>query len=126
MAAASLRANSADVGVLLRVLSDQLADTLGPRLRVRREGTLFRASRSIHSVSIDFGSERFDATVDGPGLRCVVAVVSGGVQIRSEQVDADQWVARLLGALKNEAAHNESARIALERLVTGGDASSST
>jgi len=32
----------------------------------------------------------------------------------------DQWLVRLLGALQREAVHNESARVALENIVIGG------
>jgi thiamine phosphate synthase YjbQ (UPF0047 family) len=60
------------------------------------------------------------AQVDGGSVRCSVAHSSGGIRIRSEAVDLDSWLKRLLNALQQEAAHSEGARQALERIVIGG------
>jgi hypothetical protein len=120
LAAASLRSNSSDVHILLKALCDELADTLGDRLRVQRAGGRFHKSDAISSVSIALGGSQFEAAVDGAALRCQVGHVSGGIRIRSESVDVDQWILRLLQALKEEAAHSDSARQALENIVIGG------
>jgi hypothetical protein len=122
LAAASLRADRTDVHVLLKVLVDQLSDALGDRLRVERAGGLFRRSDQIRSLGITMGDESFDAVVDGPTLRCTVGHASGGIRIRTETVTMDAWIARLLAALQAEAAHSQSAREALEKMVIGGQA----
>ena len=120
LAAASLRSNSSDVHILLKALCDELAGTLGERLRIERAGGRFHKSDAIASVSIALAGSQFDAAVEGAGLSCHVGHVSGGIRIRSESVDVDQWILRLLQALKDEAAHSESARQALENIVIGG------
>ncbi len=120
LAAASLRSSTSDVHVLLKALSDQLADTLGNRLRVQRAGTRFKKSDVITSVQIVMSNDHFEAVVEGSTLRCVIAHVSGGIRIRSESVDMDQWITRLLVALRDEAAHSDAARQALENIVIGG------
>lgn len=120
LAAASLRANSTDTPALLKALCAQLSDTLGERLHVDRAGGRFRKSEAIAAVRIAMGSETFDATVDGPNLRCAVGHSSGGIRIRSETVDTDEWIVRLLGALRAEATHSDSARRALEHIIIGG------
>jgi len=58
--------------------------------------------------------------VDGTSLRCTIGHSSGGIRIRSEKVDVDVWLARLLAVLKAEAAHSQSVRKALEGIVIGG------
>jgi hypothetical protein len=121
MAAASLRSNSSDVHILLKALCDELSDTLGERLHVERAGGRFHKSDAISSVSISIAGSQFEAEVDGAALQCHVGHVSGGIRIRSESVDIDQWILRLLEALKGEAAHSESARRALENIVIGGN-----
>ncbi|MGH3732790.1 MAG: hypothetical protein ACRDVC_05350 [Acidimicrobiales bacterium] len=121
MAAASLRSNSSDVHILLKALCDELSDTLGDRLRIERTGGRFHKSEEISSLSIALAGSQFDAAVDGAALQCHVGHVSGGIRIRSEAVDVDQWILRLLEALKDEAAHSESARQALENIVIGGN-----
>ncbi len=120
LAAASLRSNSSDVQMLLRALSLELADTLGAQLRVEHAGGRLRKSNLISSVRIGIAGDEFEASIDGSHLRCVIGHISGGIRIRSETVDMDQWLVRLLGALQREAVHNESARLALENIVIGG------
>lgn len=120
LAAASLRSNSSDVHILLKALCDELSDTLGERLRIQKAGGRLRKSDTIASVQISIGGNQFEATVDGPVLQCSVGHVSGGIRIRSEALDVDQWIVKLLEALKAEATHSESARQALENIVIGG------
>jgi hypothetical protein len=119
LAAASLRADGSDVHLLVKVLADQLADALGSRLTVERAGR-FRKSEEIKSLAIAMGDDQFDAVVDGPVLRCTIGHASGGIRIRSEKVDVDTWLHRLLTALQAEAAHSQAVRLALENMVIGG------
>ena len=121
LAAATLRSNSTDVRILMKALTSELSSTLGERLQVEHAGGRFRKSDAISRVLISMGNESFDAVIDGPELRCVVAHSSGGIRIRSEAVGVDEWIVRLLGALQAEAAHSESARQALENIVIGGN-----
>jgi hypothetical protein len=121
MAAASLRADNSDVHILLKVLVDQLRDTLGDRLRIERAGGRFRKSDAIKRVQITMGSDHFEAVVDGTGLICTIGHASGGIRIRSDQVDMETWMAKLLGALQTEATHSQTARQALENIVIGGN-----
>jgi hypothetical protein len=119
LAASTLRSNSSDVHALLKALCGELSDTLGERLHVERGGRL-RRSDAIASVRVTLGPDAFDAVIEGSSLRCSVAHTSGGIRIRSETVDTEEWLVRLLGALKAEAAHSESAGQALENIVIGG------
>ena len=120
LAAASLRAEGSDVHILVKVLADQLADALGPRLTVERAGR-FRKSEEIRSLAITLGDDRFDAVVDGGSLRCTIGHTSGGIRIRSEKVDVDTWLNRLLTLLQAEAANSQAVRLALEHMVIGGN-----
>jgi hypothetical protein len=121
MAAASLRADGSDVGILVKVLADQLGDALGSRLQVERAGGRFRKSDKVRSIRITMDGDQFDAEVDGPTLRCTIGHSSGGIRIRSEKVDVDEWLTRLLTVLKAEAANSQAVRQALESMVIGGN-----
>jgi hypothetical protein len=121
MAAASLRADGSDVGILVKVLADQLGDALGSRLEVQRAGGRFRKSDQVRSIRITMEGDQFDAEVDGPTLRCTIGHSSGGIRIRSEKVDVDEWLTRLLTVLKAEAANSQAVRQALESMVIGGN-----
>ena len=120
MAAASLQANSVDVPMMLRLLVNELGDVLGKRLVVERTGGVFRKSDAIKVVEVTVGDDTLRAEVDGGTVRCSVGHSSGGIRIRSAQVDMDEWLRRLLQALRAEAAHSERARQALENIVIGG------
>jgi hypothetical protein len=121
MAAASLRADGSDVGILVKVLADQLGDALGSRLEVQRAGGRFRKSDKVRSLRITMDGDQFDAEVDGPTLRCTIGHSSGGIRIRSEKVGVDEWLNRLLTVLKAEAANSQAVRQALESMVIGGN-----
>lgn len=120
LAAASLRADGSDVRLLVKVLVDKLADALGPRLEVKRSGGRFRKPAEIQSIRITIDDDTFDAEVDGDVLRCTIGHSSGGIRIRSEKVDLDAWLKRLLVVLQSEAAHSQAVRQALETIVIGG------
>jgi hypothetical protein len=120
MAAASLRADGSDVGILVKVLADQLGDALGSRMEVQRAGGRFRKSDKVRSIRITMDGDQFDAEVDGTTLRCTIGHSSGGIRIRSQKVDVDEWLARLLTVLKAEAANSQAVRQALESMVIGG------
>lgn len=119
--ASSLRADAGDVKILLKVLVDRLSGALGDRLRVvRAGGRLLRKSDGIARVTVDLGADQLEAVVNGSKLDCVVSRTSGGIRIRSEKVSMDDWLRRLLGALRDEAADSEATRAALESIVIGG------
>ena len=119
LAAASLRANASDLTALLTSLVDQLADTLGTRLRVQRTGRR-RSDTTVSAVTVALGADEFSAALDDGDLHCQVAHVSGGIRIRNESLDLQAWLVRLLDALRTEAAHSDRARAALEHIVIGG------
>ena len=119
MAVSTLQSNSTDVRIMLKVLAGQLAEVLGDRMQVERAGGRFRKSDEIKSVQIVLGDDTLRAEVEGATVRCSIGHASGGIRIRSERVDMDAWLSRLLGTLHNEASHSEQTRVALERMVIG-------
>jgi hypothetical protein len=119
LAAASLRAGSSDVPMMLKLLVSRLGDVLGNRLVVERAGGRFHKSNEIKSVQVSMGDDDLRADIEGPTVRCTVGHSSGGIRIRSTQVPMGEWLRRLLQGLQAEAAHSESARLALERIVIG-------
>jgi hypothetical protein len=94
MAVAQLASNSTDSRIMLKLLVSQLADALG--------------------------NDSLEADLQGASVRCSIGHSSGGIRIRSEQVDMNTWLTRLLSILQSEAAHSEQTRVALENIVIGG------
>jgi hypothetical protein len=122
MAAAALRSSSSDLRAMLSALVVQLDGTFGDRMVVERSGGRFRKTGDVKAVQVTLGDDVLRADVEGSTVRCSIAHLSGGIRIRTDQVDMDAWVTTLLAALEAEAAHSESARQALERVVLGGTA----
>jgi hypothetical protein len=122
MAVSQLASNGTDARIMLKLLASQLADALGDRLVVEHAGGRFRKSDEIKSVRITLGNDSLEAALEGSSVRCTIGHSSGGIRIRSEQVDMNTWLTRLLGTLQAEAATSEQARVALENIVIGGQA----
>jgi hypothetical protein len=120
LAVSSLAADSGDVGLMMRLLVEQLASALGSRLTVERSGGRFRRNNEIRAVQVALGEDVLRADIDGSSVRCTIGHSSGGIRIRSEQVDIATWLRRLLSALGAEAAQSEQTRRALENIVIGG------
>jgi hypothetical protein len=122
LAAATLAANAGDVRALLQGLVVQIEGALGDRLEVQRSrgGRLRRGGGSVTGLTCRVGDDLLRAEISGALLRCSIDRISGGIRIRTEQLDVASWLGRLLGAVRAEAAHSEAARVALEQLVIGG------
>jgi hypothetical protein len=118
MAVSQLASNSTDLRIMLKLLIAQLAEVLGDRMAIERAGR-FRKSDDVKSVHIVLGNDTLDAVVEGASVRCSIGHSSGGIRIRSEQVDMAQWLTRLLSTLQAEAATSEQTRQALEQIVIG-------
>jgi len=119
LAVSALASNSTDVRIMMKVLVNGLASTLGGRLVVERRGGLLRKSEEMRSVQVTLGEDVLRAEIDGASVRCTVGHSSGGIRIRSDQVDMGTWLKRLLGALQAEAKQSESTRLALEKIMIG-------
>jgi hypothetical protein len=122
LATTALLAKEEDLPMLLKMLAGQLAVSLSDRLTVEKEGGLFRKSDNIKSIDVTLGNDGFRAEVVKGRVTCTIGRSSGGIRIRSEQVTMDQWIRRLLDALKVEATHSQRARQTLENIVYGGPA----
>jgi hypothetical protein len=119
LAVSALASNSTDVRIMMKLLVNGLAETLGGRLIVERQGSRLRKSEEIRSVQVTLGDDVLRADIDGASVRCTVGHSSGGIRIRSDQVDMGTWLKRLLGALQAEAAQSETTRLALENIMIG-------
>jgi uncharacterized protein YhdP len=115
--AASLRADSGDIGTFVEVLAAKLEEAVpgAANIQRRREG-LFGPKR-VTRISVDAGGERLELSADGVRIATTCARVSGGIVLKSEVLDTDAWLAALSRALADEARSSQSTRQSLERLL---------
>jgi len=122
LSAAGLRADGTDLRISVEVLAAKLESSLPSRTRVeRRGGGLFgRGEKHVRQIQVDLGSEtgtRYQLTIDGDRVEGFRERKSGGIAIKREPLDPDQWIAALTEELQSEAQRSAEARTALEGLV---------
>ena len=122
LAAAALLADNKDVGMMLGVLANSLKESLGSQMEIiaSSPGLLRRQTDQIKRMRIRLDQDDYEADFGDGRLTCTVGHTSGNIRIRTEQLPIEQWLSRLLAALQKEAATNQAARAALERVVIGG------
>src|ERR1039458_3761541 len=103
LAVSALASNATDVRIMLKLLVNELASALSGRLTVERAGGLLRRSEEIKAVQVVLGNDVLRADVDGAAVRCTIGHSSGGIRIRSEQVDMGAWLQGLVRALPDAA-----------------------
>jgi hypothetical protein len=115
--AATLRADSSDVGVFVETLAAKLEEAVPGRVRVERRRDGMFGPKVVRRISLDGGDQRLELRSDGGAIETVCARVSGGIVLKSEPLPVDDWLAALGAILAAEAERNATTRQALERLL---------
>jgi hypothetical protein len=116
--AASLRVDSANLGTFVESLAAKLEDALPGLVRVERGREGLRGPKQVRKIVLDAGGDRLELRRGGgDSVQTVRARVSGGIVLKTEELDIDAWMTALIEALSNEANRNERTRRALERLL---------
>ncbi len=122
LSAAGLRADGTDLRISVEVLASKLESSLPSRTRVERRGSglLGRGEKHVRQIQVDLGSDsgtRYQLAIDGDRVEGFRERKSGGIAIKREPLDPDQWIAALTDELQAEARRSAEARAALEGLV---------
>jgi hypothetical protein len=116
--AASLRADSSDLGAFVEGLAVKLEQTLPGRTKVQRARRALLGAKQVRKISVDAGDQRLElARADGDAIETRCSRLSGGIVLKSETMDTDQWLRALGAAITAEAERSEQTRQALERLL---------
>ena len=120
LVSASLRADMSDVGAFVESLAAKLEEMLPGLVRVDRAKRGFRGPKLVRSISVDVDGGRLQLhRRDGEVLDCSCARVSGGIVLKTDEIDFDAWLDQLGRALAAEADKSQRTRQALERLLLG-------
>lgn len=116
--AASLRIDASDTGAFAEGLAAKLEEALPGRTNVRRGRRGMFGPKLVQSITIDCGSERFELTrSDADEVQTRRSSLSGGIVLKREALDTDEWLQALGQALATEAQRSAQTRQALERLL---------
>jgi hypothetical protein len=120
MLAATLRADAGDGDTFFEVLAAKLADALGDRVELRREGGRFRKEKRVSGITVDFApaGPTLDAERQKTAYVCRIRRCVRGIVVSNADVSLAEWVDALVKNLSDEAERSEAARAALEGLVT--------
>jgi hypothetical protein len=125
LSAAGLRADGTDLRISVEVLAAKLESSLPGRTRVERRGggLLGRGEKRVRQIQVELGSDTgaggaiYRLAVEGDRVEGFRERKSGGISIKREPLDPDQWIAALTEELQSEAERSAEARTALEGLV---------
>jgi hypothetical protein len=125
MVTAALRADSADVAIYARVLTESLGSALPPGcVSVDRERSVSDRMRGrpgqVSRVTVRLGERVLTLTVRSGVPVAEVCTEVRGVVLSRQPVQLAAWVEELARALVARAAENADAASALRRLVEGG------
>ena len=115
--AASLRADSSDLSAFVENLAAKLEEAVPARVRVDRRRSGMFGPKAVRALAVDLGERRLDLRIEGGTVQTTCARLSGGIVLKNEVLETDEWLAMLGDALATEARRSETTRKALERLL---------
>ncbi len=119
--AASLRADLSDLNAFFETLASKLEDALPGNVRVYRWRARMLGPKHVRKIVVDAGGDRLElARGDREHVQALRGRLSGGIVIKSEPLEIEQWIDALTEVLTAEAGRNEKTRLALERLLLAG------
>ena len=118
LVAASLRADSNELKTFLEALAAKLEPALPGRVRVQREGGLFKRERPVRSIHVQLDARLYEVFQAGAAVEARMSHSVGGVILKHEVVRLEDWITELSRHLAHHAESSAQAREALERLVT--------
>lgn len=116
--AATLRADAADVGSFVEALAAKLEAAVPGLVEVERRRSGLRGPKVVRKLAIDAGGDRLELVSEGGDrVEARRAMISGGIVLKTEPIEFDDWLDGMSAALGREAARNQRTRRALEQLL---------
>ncbi len=119
--AAALRADTADLGTFVAVLAEKLRTLLPDHADVQtKRSRLHHGAITQVAITVSGGGRRLElhyAPGGGEALAATAARVSGGIVLKTEQLDLDAWLRSLAEVIADEARSSEHARRVLSQLL---------
>jgi hypothetical protein len=116
--AAALRADAADLSQFADLVEGKLEAMLPARTRVERRRAGLMGPKVVRKVVLRLDDVQFELGAEHGAVEALVASVSGGIVLKRERLELDDWLGRLSAALTAEAGRSERARRTLEQWLT--------
>jgi hypothetical protein len=125
MVAAALRADSSDIAIYARVLTESLAESLPPgSVAVDRNQSVGDRMRGrpgqVSKITVRLGEQVLTLSVQRGAPVAESCRQVRGIVLSRQEVPLDKWIADLARALVTHAEQNAAAAEALRKLVAGG------
>jgi hypothetical protein len=125
MVAAALRADSSDIAIYARVLTQSLGDSLPPgSVSVDRDRSVSDRMKgrpgSVTKITVRLGEQVMTLAVERGAPVAEICKEVRGIVLSRQPVAVDQWAAELARALVSHAEQNAVTAEALRKLVAGG------
>ena len=115
--AAALRADLSDIAAFVEGLAARLELALPGSVKVKRAKRGLRGPKLVGEISYESGGERLELHRNGDDVRVLRAKMSGGIVLKTEEIDIDTWLSALTELVAAQAERSERTRQALQRLV---------
>jgi len=115
--AASLRADARDLADFAELLAGKLESALPSHTRVERRRAGLLGPRRVARILVSMPDEHLELLSGPSGVQGRWARVSGGIALKHETLQLDEWVQRLSAALAQEAQRNTTSRRTLGELL---------
>ncbi len=116
--AASLRADSSDLNAFVESLAAKLEGAIPGRVQIDRRRSGMFGPKAVQRLAVDLGDRRLELRIERGAVVTRCSRLSGGIVLKNEVLETDEWLAALSEALAGEARRSETTRKALERLLT--------
>jgi hypothetical protein len=125
MVTAALRADSSDIAIYARVLTESLGDSLPPgSVTVARDQSVSDRMRGrpgrVTKITVRLGEQVMTLGVERGVPVAEICREVRGIVLSRQPVPLDRWAAELARALVSHAEQNAAAAQALRKLVAGG------
>jgi hypothetical protein len=117
LVAAALRADLSDIAAFVEGLATRLELALPGIAQIRRTKAGFRGPKLVSDIVVEAGDDRLELHRKGSQITTTRCRVSGGIVIKTENLDVDTWLSALAAAVAAQAQRSERTRLALQQLV---------
>jgi hypothetical protein len=115
--AAALRADLSDISAFVEGLAVRLEQSMPGFVTITRSRQGFRGPKVVSEIAVDASDGRLELKRVGGDVRATRSRTSGGIVLRREEINVDEWLTALTTVAAEQAQRSERTRLALQKLV---------